>query len=275
MTTREDSVRHFFVDEAGDLTLFDRHGKIIVGQSGVSWTFMVGACHLPDPDLAARLLNELRANLLSDPYFRGVPSMAPQARKTALAFHAKDDIPEVRREVFRLIPALQPRIIVAIRRKHDLAREARDQLHITGVRFSSDAVYDGLVSGCFRSLLHKAEENRITFARRGKSVREAALQDALNQAKRAFNRQHGTNHDRPTLIASSVPSQHAGLQVTDYLLWALQRLYERQESRYFDAMATHYRLVMDLDDRRHNPYGEWFSDHNPLSLETMKPAPPG
>lgn len=213
MTTREDSVRHFFVDEAGDLTLFDRHGKIIVGQSGVSWTFMVGACHLPDPDLAARLLNELRANLLSDPYFRGVPSMAPQARKTALAFHAKDDI--------------------------------------------------------------SAEENRITFARRGKSVREAALQDALNQAKRAFNRQHGTNHDRPTLIASSVPSQHAGLQVTDYLLWALQRLYERQESRYFDAMATHYRLVMDLDDRRHNPYGEWFSDHNPLSLETMKPAPPG
>ena len=40
---------------------------------------------------------------MSDPYFNGVPSMQAKARKTALAFHAKDDLPEVRRDVFTLL----------------------------------------------------------------------------------------------------------------------------------------------------------------------------
>jgi hypothetical protein len=40
---------------------------------------------------------------LADPYFKGVPSMQADAKKTALFFHAKDDLPEVRREVFRVL----------------------------------------------------------------------------------------------------------------------------------------------------------------------------
>ena len=48
-------------------------------------------------------LAALRAQLLSDPYFKGVPSMLPEAKKTALFFHAKDDLPEVRREVFKVL----------------------------------------------------------------------------------------------------------------------------------------------------------------------------
>lgn len=268
-------IKHFFVDEAGDLTLFDKRGKTIIGQHGVSSTFMVGVCSLEDPDSAEQQLEGLRATLLMDPYFRGIPSMKPEARKTALVFHAKDDIPEVRREVFRLIADLKPKMIVAIRRKHELAREARDRLRMTGQRFSADDVYDNLVKKCFTNLLHKAEENRIVFARRGKSDREAALHDALAHAKRTFNRRQGSNHDRPTSVVSSVPSNHPGLQIADYLLWAIQRLYEREESRFFDAMAPHYRLIMDLDDRRSNGYGEWYNDKKPLSLEATKnPRPP-
>src|ERR1700675_4162201 len=92
--------RHFFVDEAGDLTLFDRRGRIIVGHEGVSKTFMVGVAYLPDPEGAKRTLDALRADLLADPYFKDVPSSQPASRKTAICFHAKDDLPEVRREVF-------------------------------------------------------------------------------------------------------------------------------------------------------------------------------
>jgi hypothetical protein len=275
MTDQSVGIKHFFVDEAGDLTLFDRRGKVIVGEHGVSRTFMVGVCSIEDPDDAAKRLEELRANLLADPYFRGIPSMQPETRKTALAFHAKDDIPEVRREVFRLVSELKPKMIVAIRRKGDLARAACDRLSLTGVRFSADEVYDDLVKKCFVNLLHKADENRIVFARRGKSDREAALRDAITHAKRTFNRRQGTNHDRPTAVVSSVPSRHPGLQIADYLLWAIQRLYEREESRFFDAMAPHYRLIMDLDDRRSNGYGEWYKDGKPLTLEKIKPAPPG
>ena len=64
-------------------------------------------------------------------------------------------------------------------------------------------------------------------------------------------------------------------QHSDYLLWALQRMVERGEDRYFASVASHFRLIMDLDDRRHQTYGEWYSDSSPWSLKTLKPIVPG
>ena len=77
---------------------------------------------------------------------------------------------------------------------------------------------------------------------------------------------------KPTTIRVDVPSNSAGLEAVDYCLWALQRLYERGEDRYFNYLADKFRLVMDLDDTRNKPYGEWYSDDTPLSVEKMKPA---
>jgi hypothetical protein len=78
-----------------------------------------------------------------------------------------------------------------------------------------------------------------------------------------------------TTIRSAYPSESEGLQVVDYFLWALQRLYERREERFFLLLAPQYRLVMDLADNRRRPYGEWYSDYNPLSLEKIEPVTPG
>ncbi len=269
------SIRHFFVDEAGDLTLFDRRGRVLVGEPGNSYTFMVGLCELPDPMVAHEALEALRAELISDPYFRGVPSMQRATRKTALAFHAKDDLPEVRREVFRLLPSFNPSIVVALRRKHELAEFARRRQQVSGRKVTPDLIYDELVERVCKDRLHKAEEHRIVFARRGKADRNAALTAAIDRAKRAFNRKWNTEHDKPVVVASGVPSDHAGLQVADYLMWGLQRMIERREDRYFNALAPHYRLVMDLDDRRNRAYGEWYNDSNPLQLEKLKPVAPG
>ena len=94
---------HYFVDEAGDGTLYDKHGKGLVRTEGCSKFFMLGVVLLRDPKRLAIELEDLRATLLADPYFAGVPSMQPNKKKTAVAFHAKDDLPEVRREVFALL----------------------------------------------------------------------------------------------------------------------------------------------------------------------------
>jgi hypothetical protein len=74
------------------------------------------------------------------------------------------------------------------------------------------------------------------------------------------------------LIEPAYPSQVVGLQVVDYYLWALQRLYEREEDQFFNPLAQKYRLIMDLDDRRNKLYGEWYSDRSPLTLEKLRGA---
>jgi hypothetical protein len=265
-------VAHYYVDEADDFTLFNKRGVVVVGRPGVSRCVMVGVAFLPDPGEAHGQLGQLRASLLSDPYFRGVPSMQPEAGKTAICFHAKDDVPEVRREVFKLLPKLGAKVQVVVRRKAVLAAEAHAVMKSTRKRLDENAIYDSLVRRLFKNLLHKAPDNRITFARRGKADRQEALHDAIRRAKANFEKQWGIASVRPTTISSTTPSQSAGLQVVDYYLWAIQRLFERAEDRYVQLLASQYRLVMDLDDARNKPYGEWYSDSNPLTLEKMKPV---
>jgi len=257
------------LDEAGDLNLFDRKGRLLLGTSGVSNYFMVGVAQLPHLELAGTLLEGLRATLLADPYFRGVPSMQPAANKTAIAFHAKDDLPEVRREVMKVLPQLDARVLVAIRRKAVLAQEAQ-ALFRYGRKLRSNDVYDDLVERLFRNLLHTADANEIIFSWRGKASRKEALEQALEKAKLNFARRWGQFYDKPTSVHSGLPSGHPGLQVVDYYLWALQRLYESQEERFFALLAPAYKLVMDIDDTRLKPYGAWYSQANPLTLDKIK-----
>ena len=271
MSIQIQNKRHFYVDEAGDLTLFDKRGKVIVGQEGVSKYFMVGIALLPDPSLVHSTLEELRIKLLVDPYFSKVPSMQPQARKTAVAFHANVDLPEVRREVFALLPTFGIKVWVAIRRKKELVQLAQLSFELTGRKFRENDFYDDLVKRLFRNLLHKADENVIYFSRRGKTTRDVALAAAIKKAKENFEHKMGIKSNQPTQIHSLNPSQNIGLQAIDYYLWALQRMYEKGEDRFFHLLAKDYRLIMDLDDTRNKEYGEWYSDSNLLSIEKIMP----
>ena len=263
---------HYFVDEAGDLTLFNKKGQSLVGTEGVSSFFMLGVAQLPDPEYAHGELNKLRAKLLADPYFKGVPSMQLDANKTAKSFHACKDLPEVRREVFSLLPQFKVKVQVVIRRKEDLLITAKSAFQKFGKKLSPNDVYDSLIKRLFKNLLHKADENRIVIARRGKSARLRALQDAISNAKINFEKKWKICHDNQSNVQVAYPHEFIGLQIVDYYLWALQRLYERGEDRFFNLLAPDYRLIMDVDDKRNRHYGEWYSDKNPLTAQKIKPA---
>jgi hypothetical protein len=109
--------RHYFVDEAGDLSFFNKKGRIIVGQPGVSKFFMVGVAQIADPEAVTWELNALRAKLMTHPRYKGIPSMQPEAKKTAISFHAKDDYAEIREQVFELIQSFDVKVFFAIRSK--------------------------------------------------------------------------------------------------------------------------------------------------------------
>jgi hypothetical protein len=113
---------HYFVDEAGDPTLFDRKGRIIINENGCSNFFILGKMEIDDPAVVEESLENLRIELLADPYFNNVPSMQPANYKTAIAFRAKDDLPEVSREVFKLLQQKKLRFYAVVRDKQDLVR---------------------------------------------------------------------------------------------------------------------------------------------------------
>ena len=83
---QELNTHHYFVDEAGDLSFFDRKRRILVGKPGSSKYFMVGVAQLSQPNQVTLELEKLRRQLCSDPRYKNIPSMQPEAKKTAIAF---------------------------------------------------------------------------------------------------------------------------------------------------------------------------------------------
>ena len=124
-TENKPSIRNYFVDEAGDGTLFNVKGQILIGTEGCSCFFILGFLDIPDPNELSSKLEELRKNLIIDPYFKRVPSMQLDKKKTAIAFHAKDDIPEIRREVFSLLMKQELKFSAVMRNKQKLLEYVR------------------------------------------------------------------------------------------------------------------------------------------------------
>ena len=269
MTEPEFICKHFFVDEAGDLTFFSKK-KIIVGQEGCSNFFMVGAAEIVNPEEVEQKLIQLRADLLADAYFKGVPSMQPEANRTAIFFHANKDLPEVRREVFKVLLTCDVKVTIAVRRKQQMAEHFQKMFQEKGKKFSDNQIYDDLISRVFKDRLHKADECRITFARLGKSERREALFSALEKAKEKFKKKVADVEFPPLEVNSAYPSEVVGLQVIDYYMWAAQRMFERGEDRFYKMLCSHFKLIMDIDDRRKNKFGQWYSAKNPCDAEKIK-----
>ncbi len=265
------SVRNYFVDESGDGVLFSRKGRVIVGSEGCSRFFILGLVDIPRPDTLGRELEKLRSELLADPYFKGVPSMQRAAGKTALAFHAKDDVPEVRREVFTLLAKHRVRFFAVVRDKVKLLEYVRQRCERDAIyHYNPNELYDYLVRRLFKDRLHKDDEYHIFFARRGKADRTSALLTALQAARHRFSQQRGILSNAPIHVTPATPRHCPGLQVADYYLWSLQRLYERHEERYVALLWSSFSLVHDVDDTREAQYGVYYSKRNPLTLRAIK-----
>lgn len=264
------SIRHYFVDEAGDGTLFNSKGKILIGTEGCSRFFILGLLDVLEPEFLAKNLEELRASLLADPYFKKVPSMQPENQKTAIGFHAKDDIPEVRREVFNLLKRHELKFFAVVRDKQKLLEYVRGRNQIDhSYRYQQNELYDYLTRRLFKDRLHKDDGYNICFAKRGNSDRTAALRNALEAARGKFNEQWGIASTAPINITASTPPQSPCLQAVDYFLWALQRLYERREDRYVEFLWSGFKLVHDIDDTRQARYGVYYTRKNPLALSKI------
>lgn len=246
----------YFIDEAGDPILFNRKKQLIVGTEGCSNFFILGMAWVIDPSLLETELEQLRRDILADSYFRRVPSVGA---KTSLMFHAKDDIPEIRREVFRLIMAHPIQFFAVVRDKHCLAHQVRRRnAHDSTYRYTQNELYDGLVTDLMMGRLHRDQSYTVSFSRRGRSDRTEALRAAIGNAKSRFQVRWGIDSSAPVKVVEATPGDCACLQVTDYMLWALQRLYERNEDRYMAYVWPAVRLVLDQDDIRNRVYGEFY-----------------
>ena len=270
------SIRHYFVDECGDSTFFSKTGKVLVGTEGCSRFFILGLLDVPNPVVLKDRFDELRARLISDSYFKNVPSMQPNERKTAIAFHAKDDLPEVRRDVFQILRDTEGlRFFAVVADKLSVLEYVRQRnKREPDYRYHPNELYDYLTGRLFKKRLRQHGRYEIIFSKRGKSGRTDSLRQAIEVAPDLLQNQNRLENSQLTDVSLNVsaatPKEHAGLQAVDYFIWALQRLYERGEDRYLTYLWQAFGLVHDIDDTRKTDYGVYYTQNKPLTAEVLK-----
>jgi hypothetical protein len=258
----------FFVDESGDLSRFDKKGRSLLGQEGVSKAFMLGVLRFDDDiESVTKDFEDLRIDLLNDPCLKSIPSLT---QKTKLYFHAKDDCSAVRREVFKLLKKLNAQVQVVIKRKKELIEDSLAVFEHRQGKLSDRDIYKSLVSRLFKPLLHKNDSYNILFATRGKTFNNESLTDALEQAKRNCFNSWGIQNQSLINIGHDLPSKHIGLQIIDYYLWAISRLFEQEDDSYFKVLEDKYSLIWDIDDTREKQYGVYYTKKNKISLDRIK-----
>ena len=195
--------------------------------------------------------------------------MQPERRKTALAFHAKDDHVAVRTRVLDVLAKQRFRFYAVVRDKQRVLADLMAlQRVVSGTRYSEDALYDAMVGRLLRDRLH-VDECEITFARRGASNRTAALYRAIEQAKENFRQRWRQPTERQHTVLAASPHQYGGLQAADYCLWALQRLLVRREDAAWSRLAPHVVEVVLMDEPAHQD-GRVFTQSQPLELRHVK-----
>jgi hypothetical protein len=260
----------YFVDEAGDSVLWGRRGKLLVGTEGCSKYFILGMVHVKDPKRLALQAQELRQQILEDPYFRGVPSLDPVKCRTAVAFHAKDDPSEVRRDFFKLLMQHDIKFHAVVRAKHEVVRIVSEwrSLHPNYV-YNQNQLYDSLTRSLFHDKLHREDAYSIVFSRRGKADRTRALQSALETARSRYCKKNGIVSSASIKVHAAFPKDRIELQAADYFLWAVQRAYDKGEDRYAQLMWPQIHCVWDYDDMREGKKGVRYTKEKPLDAASI------
>jgi hypothetical protein len=273
---------HRFLDEAGDCTFYGKKKKNILGTEGVSNCFILGLVKFKEPlEPIRKEVIALQMQVESDPYFQ-VPSVMKKKNSGSYFFHAKDDIPEIRRLFFDFIMKRKLSFEAVVARK-SIERFA------TKHKNKDEYFYADALSHLLKNKLQSGERMVLNIAEKGTSTKNQNLQLALEKAKERFAKKlnkksieeskdflevldkgfvHRKDVQADVVFNVTKPLNEPLLNIADYLCWAVQRVFEKGETRYYNFVKEKVSLVIDLyDSGKYEGFKNYYSPKHPLTAE--------
>lgn len=264
-------VYHRFLDESGDTTFYGKKKRIIVGEDGVSKTFILGMVKFKTKlEPIREKIIQLQQEIASDEFYKDVPSIKKKVERGGYFFHAKDDIPEVREKFLRFIKTLNCSFEAVVARK-------LPELYKSKHKDNEAWLYADLLSHLLKNKLTNHEKVVLNIASRGKSTKNYNLELALAKAKERYISFH-PEKELKTKVVFNVMEQTGEplLNIADYLCWCIQNVFEKGQMRYYNFMKDKMSTIIDLYDFR--SYGKegwpnYYGKNKPLTSKN-KISPP-
>lgn len=258
---------HRFLDEAGDTTFYGAGKELIVGREGVSKCFILGMLNVKEPlePLRERVRN-LQTAIAHDPYYSEVPSIRKKADKFGYYLHAKDDIPEVRKQAFELIAKAKCSFQAVVARKIPKHFEGRHMGR-------SAEFYADLLGHLLKDKVHKYPKFVLNISQRGSTTSHVNLARGLALARERYAAKHFEDPAPNEFVFNvQTPTTEPLLNLADYFCWAVQRVFERGEVRYYDFVKEQISTVLDLyDTANYKGFKNYYGPKNPLTKANQLP----
>ncbi len=111
-----------------------------------------------------------------------------------------------------------------------------------------------------------SDTQAIRAVRHDERILGAALRESLAQADRLFESKFGVRRTHQLNVEAKGSRDELCLQACDYLLWALQRHFERGESGYIEMLWDKVGEIVDLDLEHGGRRGKIYNQKIPLFL---------
>jgi hypothetical protein len=177
-------------------------------------------------------------------------------------FHACKDSPDVRSVLLHYLRELPCEAEMVIARKIPALFEK--QPHSREEEFYAD-----LLAHLIKPRLKRAGTIVLNVAERGSSTREKVLTEALKLARARAAKKWGADNLKARAVFNvQNPRTEPLLTVSDYLCWAVPRVFEQGEVRHYKYLAEKIRLVVDLYDReKYDGSRNYYDKKNPLTAK--------
>jgi len=234
---------HRFLDEAGDTTFYGKGKVPIIGTNGVSKTFILGMLKVKEPlEQVRQKVRDLQNEITSSPYFHDIPSVKKAIEKHGYFLHAKNDLPEIRKMAFDLIQSIDCSFEAVVARKNYALYESKHN-------GKAAEFYADLLSHLLKNKFQKYDKLVLNIAERSGSTSHNNLQSGLSKAvHRSSKRVKKEESSCDVVFNVQQPTNEPLLNIADYFCWAIQRVFERGETRFYDYISDQVSFVQDLYD---------------------------
>lgn len=242
---------HIFLDESGKPEVFSSKGVNLVEAGTATKHLVLAAIKVKDQLQLQKDTLDFKSSLLSDVSLKSTFSAAYALD----SFHAKNDYPSVRRRFYEFIAALGDNIEI-----HAIVVEKL--LLAKALQREPIRMY-GIMAGLMvQGICHQDAEAEIIFSRQDNGTK---FKDELNlqvdQIRESYWSRYGHT---PTGISVKYQHNphysHGGLQIADYVAYAVFQYYEKGNPEYLRIIQAKVRHIHHYNQKRH------FTRSRPLEL---------
>lgn len=238
-----------FIDESGKPEVYSNKGINLV-KKGVASKFLVLACVRSTDQLGlSKKVNQFKLDLLNDKALKKIFSSA----YTLDAFHANKDYPIVKRKFYKFITILDVKLDVVVVEKLKCYNTLQE---------NPGRMYGVMTGQLIKNLAHQGDEVEIIFSRKDSKLKlRKQLQSQVDIVRLNYLSEHPKITTDFSLTYQHNPHySHAGLQIADYIAYAVFKVFESNNDEWFKLVSDKIGKIQDICNKK------YFTKSNPLEL---------